>query len=404
MRATPRYLPVSKCKTPLRPAPPGAILPPSRRSRAVAQLREGKPFVSSADRVRVGVIGCGAGIFHLEGYAEEPRADVIALAGLDTDRCQQLATRFDIPHVYGDYRELLAHADIDAVSIAVPNHLHLPITVAALEAGKHVLVEKPLARNVDEGKQMVETARRTERVLAIAFQRRSRHDVTLVKSAVEQGTLGRVYHARAFWLRRSGIPGLGSWFTNKEQAGGGPLIDLGVHVLDLALWMMGNPRVESVSAATYAELGPRGTGQWQGGRFRLAEGLEYEVEDYATALLRLEGGGTLQLDVSWAAYTEHTDEFGVSLLGSHGGAQIHSKDYAQTGTLRFFGEIDGVPTTTEPRLLPTKGHGAIIASFFDSILTGAPVEPSGEEGLDRVRLIEAIYRSAADGREISIEA
>jgi predicted dehydrogenase len=360
--------------------------------------------VESQDRVRVGVIGCGAGIFHLEGYAEEPRAEVVAIAGLDTERCQDLAKRFDIPHVYRDYAELLAHPNIDAVSIAVPNHLHMPIAVAALESGKHVLVEKPLARNSDEGRRMVEVAQRTERVLAIAFQRRSRHDVELVKNEVEKGNLGRVYHARAYWLRRSGIPGLGSWFTNKEQAGGGPLIDLGVHVLDMALWMMGNPRVTAVSAATYAELGPRGTGQWQGGRFRIAEGATYEVEDFATALLRLEGGGTLQLDASWAGYTGHTDEFGVSLLGSHGGAEIHVKDYAQTGTLKLFGEIDGVPTVTEPRLVPRKGHGVIIGRFFDSILTGVPADPSGEEGLQRVRLIEAIYRSAAEGREIPVEA
>ena len=360
--------------------------------------------MASTERVRVGVIGCGAGIFHLEGYAEEPRAQVLALAGLDTDRCQQLATRFEIPHVYGDYSELLAHPEIDAVSIAVPNHLHLPVTLAALEAGKHVLVEKPLARNLDEGERMVQAARRAGKVLAIAFNRRSRHDVSLVRKEVERGALGRVYHAKAFWLRRSGIPGLGSWFTNKEQAGGGPVIDLGVHVLDMTLWMMGNPAVRSVSAATYAELGPRGAGQWQGGRFRITPGVEYEVEDYATALLRLDGGATLQLDVSWAAFTEHTDEFGVSLLGSHGGAQIHVKDYAQTGTLRLFGELDGVPTVTEPRLVAQHGHGAIIHRFVDSILTGAPADPGGEEGLDRVRLIDAIYRSAAEGRDIPVEA
>ena len=304
------------------------------------------------DPLRVGIIGCGAGIFHLEGYAEEPRAEVVALAGLDTDRCQQLAKRFDVPHTYGDYSELLVHPNIDAVSVVVPNHLHLPVTLAALEAGKHVLVEKPLARTVAEGEQMVEAAREAEKVLAIAFNRRSRHDVGLVRQEVERGALGRIYHAKAFWMRRSGIPGLGSWFTNKEQAGGGPLIDLGVHVLDMALWMMGNPRPVTVAAATYAELGPHGRGQWQGGRFVIKPGVPYEVEDFATALVRFEDGATLQLDTSWAAYTGHTDEFGVSLLGSTGGAEIHVKDYAQTGTLRFFGEIDGVPTITEPRLLP----------------------------------------------------
>lgn len=359
--------------------------------------------MSTERRLRVGVIGCGAGTFHLEGYKEEPRVDLVALAGLDTDRCRELAAKYDVPQTYGDYSELLAHGDIDAVSVVVPNHLHLPVTLAALEAGKHVLVEKPLARTVVEGEQMVEAARAADKVLAIAFNRRARHDVSLVRQQVEQGALGRIYHAKAFWYRRSGIPGLGSWFTSKELAGGGPLIDLGVHVLDMALYMMGNPRPISVTAATYAELGPRLRGQWQGARFRVAANATYEVEDFATALIRLDGGATLQLDTSWAAYTGHTDEFGVWLLGTDGGAEIHVKDYAQTGTLRLFGEIDGVPTVTEPRLLATNGHGDVIRRFVDSILDGAPASPSGEEGLERVRLIEAIYRSAEQGREIAIE-
>jgi len=361
-----------------------------------------KKSSTPSEPVRIGVIGCGAGLFHLEGYAEEPRAKVVALAGLDTERCQQLSKRFDIPHVFGEYTELLAHPNVDAVSIATPNFLHLPMTLAAFDAGKHVLVEKPLARTVEEGERMVEAAKQAKLVLAIAYNRRSRHDVNIVHDQVARGALGRIYHAKAFWMRRSGIPGLGSWFTSKELAGGGPLIDLGVHVLDMALWMMGNPTVTSVSAASYAELGPKHKGHWQGSRFTVAENAKYEVEDFLTALLRMKDGATLQLDTSWAGFTGHTDEFGVSLMGSEGGAEIHVKDYAQVGTLRLFGELDGVPTIIEPRLVPRGGHGQIIHQFVDSILDGAPANPSGEEGLDRVRLIETIYQSAAEGRELTI--
>lgn len=359
--------------------------------------------MGSGEKLRVGVIGCGAGKFHVEGYAAEPRVDLVALAGMDTERCHEIANQYSIPHVYQDFTELLAHPHIDAVSIAVPNHLHLPITVAAFEAGKHVLVEKPLARNVDEGQAMLDAAKRAGKILSISFNRRSRHDMRLLRKEVERGRFGRIYHAKAFWMRRSGIPGLGSWFTNKDQAGGGPLIDLGVHILDMSLWLLGNPRVERVSAATYAELGPAGKGQWQGGRFTIAPNARYEVEDFATALLRIENGVTLQLDASWAAFTRHTDEFGVSLMGSHGGAEIHAKDYAQVGTLKLFGDIDGVPTVTEPLLQTTHGHGLIIRQFVDSIVDGAPVNPSAEEGLDRVRLIEAIYESAAKGQEIAVD-
>jgi predicted dehydrogenase len=290
--------------------------------------------LAEREALRVGVIGCGAGEFHLEGFTAEPRVKVVALAGLDGARCHELVRKYGIPHLFGDFTELLAHPDIDAVSIAVPNHLHRPITIQTLRAGKHVLVEKPLSRTVEEGEEMVAVAKEEGRVLAVAFQRRQRHDVQLVRHEIERGALGRVYHARAYWMRRSGIPGLGTWFTNREQSGGGPLIDLGVHVLDLAAWLLGNPSPKSVSAATYAALGPQGRGQWSGARFSRIEGVAYEVEDFATAFIRFEGGITLQLDVSWAAYTGHSDEFGLALMGTEGGAEIHSKDYAQVGTLR----------------------------------------------------------------------
>ena len=360
--------------------------------------------VDEPRKLKIGIIGCGVGILHLQGFAENPRADVVAIAGLDQDRCHDLAKQFNVPRIYREYQELIADPDVEAVTVAVPNILHVPVALAALEAGKHVMVEKPLAPTAEEGQRIIDAAREANRVLGVVFNRRGRQDVQLVKREVERGALGEVYHARAFWMRRSGIPGLWTWFTSKGMAGGGPLIDLGIHVLDLALWVLGNPVARRVSAATYAELGPQGRGQWQGGRFKIVPGETYEVEDFATAFIRFDGGLTLQLDASWAAYTGHGDDFGLALLGDNGGAEIHARDYAQTGTLRFFGEIDGVPTVTEPRLLERHGHGEVFRGFIESVLDGTPMSPSGEEGLDRVRLIQAIYRSAELGREVEVEA
>ncbi len=359
--------------------------------------------MAETKKLRIGIIGCGVGMLHLQGFAENPRAEVVAIAGLDEERCRELATQFGVPRVYRDYQELIADPAVEAVTVAVPNILHFPVALAALEAGKHVMVEKPLAPTSGEGQKIIDAARRADRVLGVVFNRRSRQDVQIVKREIERGHLGDIYHARAFWMRRSGIPGLGTWFTSKEMAGGGPLIDLGVHVIDLALWVLGNPKARRVSAATYSELGPQGRGQWQGGRFKISPGQPYEVEDFATAFIRFDGNLTLQVDASWAAYTGHGDDFGLSLLGDNGGAEIHARDYAQTGTLRFYGEIDGVPTVTEPRLLERHGHGEVFRQFIASVLDGAPMSPSGEEGLDRVRLIEAIYRSAALGREVEVE-
>jgi len=359
------------------------------------------------NQVRVGVVGCGIGSWHIEGYAEDPRAKVVALAGLDTDRCLRLAKQHDIPDVFGDYRELLEKAEIDALSVAVPNHLHLPIGLAAIEAGKHVLMEKPLARNAVEGEQLVRAAKEKGVILAIAFNRRARSDMQVLRQVIDDGALGEIYYAKAFWMRRSGIPGLGSWFTSKEEAGGGPLIDLGVHVLDMALWLMDNPRVVSVSAATYAKLGPQGKGNWGGSRFTVTPDRPYEVEDLATAFLRTDRGATMHLETCWAAYTGMTDEFGVILYGDKGGAELHVKDYAEVGTLRIFGDMGGVPTDSTPRIQPKRkvyaGHAEVIRRFIDSILTGAPMSPSGEEGLDRTRLIDCIYRSAEIGREVRLD-
>lgn len=361
--------------------------------------------MSQQEPLRVGVIGCGAGLFHLEGYAVEPRARVVALAGLDTDRCESLAKRFEIPRIYRDYQDLLAQDDIDAVSIAVPNSLHAPVAIAALEAGKHVLIEKPLARHTDEAEQMVAAAKRTGRILAVSFQRRTRHDVQILKDEVAAGRLGNIYYAKAFWMRRQGIPGWGSWFTSKEMAGGGPLIDLGVHVVDMALYVMGNSKVVAVSASTYAEIGPQGKGNWvtsSPGRFQPRQDIGYEVEDLATAFLRLENGATLLLEASWASFTEVNDAFGIQVYGSNGGGRIFSEGYADTETLTLFHEAGDTTADAKPRLVSRKGHAQIISGFVDGILHGTPVSPDGEEGLDRVRLIDAIYASAAAGKEITL--
>ncbi len=357
------------------------------------------------ETVGIGVIGCGIGKWHLEGYDTDPRAKVIAISGLE-DRCHTLASEHNVPHVYTDYRELLANPDIQAVSIAVPNFLHVPIGLDAIAAGKHVLIEKPLARNTAEGEKLVRAAEEAGLVLGIVFNRRSRADMQALKQHIDRGALGEIYHARAYWNRRSGIPGLGSWFTSKEGAGGGPLIDLGVHVLDMALWLMDEPVVKRASAATYAKLGPQGIGNWSGNRFSVTDDRKYEVEDFATAFLRTESGSTLYLEASWAEFSSRTDEFGVALLGSKGGAELNVKDYATVGTLQLFTFEDGIQVDCTPRL-PEKpasaGHGEVINKFLDSIIDGVPMEPNGRKGLERTALIDAIYKSADKGHEVDVQ-
>ncbi len=358
------------------------------------------------ETVGVGVIGCGIGKWHLEGYDTDPRAKVLAISGLE-DRCKELATEHNVPDVYTDYRELLARPDIQVVSIAVPNFLHVSIGLDAIAAGKHVLIEKPLARNTEEGARLVRAAETAGLVLGIVFNRRSRSDMQVLKRYIDRGELGEIYHARAYWNRREGIPGLGSWFTSKDGAGGGPLIDLGVHVLDMALWLMDEPNVLRASAATYNKIGSQGIGNWSGNRFSATAEQRYEVEDFATAFLRTDRGSTLSIEASWVEFSSRTDEFGVSLLGSKGGAELNVKDYATVGTLKLFTFQDGVQVDIEPHL-PQKtasaGHGEIINAFLDSVIDGVPMSPDGRNGLERTALIDAIYASATEGREVDVQS
>ena len=352
--------------------------------------------------VRVGIVGLGwAGETHLKSYVQVPGVQVLAMAGLEAERGRQLIATYNVPDLYANYEDLLARDDIDAVSVCVPNYLHAPIGLAALRAGKHLLCEKPLAVSGEEAKMMVDTAEQEGRVLQVAFNHRRRGDATVLKRYIDEGGLGRIYYAKAYWMRRSGIPGLGSWFTSKQMAGGGPLIDLGVHVLDLAMWLLGEPAVRSVSAATYAELGPRGRGGSPTAT-KTGSSSAYEVEDLATGFIRLEGGATLLLEASWAAYSGVGDDFGVTLYGTEGGAEIDVKNYGWERTLRIFSDVGGIPADITPRVTRGEGHLAVVREFITSIRSGEDPLRGGLQGLRRARIIDACYASALEGREVEV--
>lgn len=352
--------------------------------------------------LRVGVIGLGfAGQAALEGFLKIPDVKVVGLAGLEADRLAELGEKHQIPHLHLRWEDLLARDDIDAVSIATPNQLHEPIAVAALESGKHVLCEKPLARSGVEAEKIVQAAIDNNRVLKVIFNHRQRGDVQTLKQHIDTGALGRIYYAKTHWVRRNGIPGLGSWFTSKALAGGGPLIDLGVHMLDMTLFLLGEPTVLTVSANTFAELGPRG----KGGSAYAAKhnvGSAYEVEDLATAYLRLEGGGVLQLEVSWAMYRENGDHFGVELFGTDGGAEIAVPNYATEDTLRIYTDVGGVPAAVKPHVTRGEGHRAVVRQFVEAIRGGNWSDHVGRDGLVRSKIIDAIYLSALEGREVLV--
>lgn len=358
------------------------------------------PVASHPAPLRIGIVGLGIGRHHLRAYAQTPDLDPIALADVDEERLTALGAEYQVPYLYTDYEAMLAREDLDAVAVCTPNHLHAPMAIAALERGKHVLCEKPLARTVAEAEAVVAAAQRAGRVLHVVFNHRKRGDVETLKRAIDEGRLGRIYHAKAHWLRRNGIPGMGGWFTNKAMSGGGPLIDLGVHMLDMALYLLGEPRPLTVSAATYAELGPRGRGSSGARKPQVHSG--FDVEDLASALIRFEGDRTLALETSWATYRSNDDEFGITLYGAEGGAEIKVCNYVGEGTLRIFVDYAGTPCEIHPHAPQGLGHAAVAQEFVDIVRGGNWAEHIGDEGLARMRILEACYRSAEAHREVAL--
>jgi predicted dehydrogenase len=252
---------------------------------------------------------------------------------------------------------------------------------------------------------MVQAAKDNDRVLEVSFNHRRRGDVQALKAVVDSGLLGRIYYAKAGWLRREGIPGLGSWFTRAASAGGGPLMDIGVHMLDMALHLMGEPAVRAATAATYAEFGPRGRG---GSRTASAKtgaggGGAFDVEDLSTAFLRLEDGGTLLLESSWAQWIPH-DQCYVTLYGSEGGASIEWGGDADHSYHRVtaWTEVQGIPAELQPAVGPNGGHLECVLDFLAVVASGDFKAFSGEEALVRAQVVDACYASAAAGREVTL--
>jgi predicted dehydrogenase len=359
---------------------------------------------SDGRQLRVGVVGVGwAGQQHIGAYTALPGAKVVGIAGLEEDVRTELAEEYGVEHHVPRWEDLLDMDGLDAVSVAVPTFLHAPIAIAALERGMHVLCEKPMALSADEANAMVEAARRAERVLDIAFNHRQRGDIQKLKGVMDSGRLGQPYYAKAWWLRRSGIPTLGSWFTRADLAGGGPLVDIGVHVLDYALFLLGNPAVTAVSASTYDLLGRSGWGSNTSSNKSGATGSNaFDVEDLATVFMRLEGGGTLLLEASWAAHRADGDEFGITLYGTDGGAELIVEDYAPSGSLRVFTDDDGALVEKRLRSRPGRGHKAVVEQFAEKIRSGGRGEHDGAAAAQLARVVDACYQSAAEQREIRL--
>ena len=355
-------------------------------------------MAKKTDPLNVAVIGLGMGRGHLRGYHAYSRSRPVAICDTDAARLATSGAEFDISKAqrFSDYRELLAAAerlDLHAVSVALPNWLHAPVTIAAFEAGLHVLCEKPMAMNADEARRMLAVAAKADRTLMINFSYRFNDQSQALKRVIDEGFLGEVYFGRTVWHRRRGLPKFGGWFGIKQQSGGGPIIDLGVHRLDLAMWLMGNPRPVSVSGAAYNVIGAR---------LAVEQNKTFDVEDLGCALIRFDNGATLILEASWAGLSEKREDMVTQLYGTRGGIIQRNVGEGYEFEACLFSESHG--SLWQQKLLQSATTGrSAYEEFVDAVLDGREPIATGQHGLDVQLILDATYRSAATGHEVRIE-
>jgi predicted dehydrogenase len=355
-------------------------------------------------KIGIGIIGFGgiAQGVHAPGYRKiADECEIVAVADIDPKRLDQArGEKWSIAAAYEDYRDLLALPEIDAVSVCTPNYIHMQPTIDAFAAGKHVLCEKPMAMNAGEAKRMITAARAADRKLQIGYNMRFGSGPQMLKRALDAGEFGDVYHARAQAIRRRGVPSWGV-FIEKDKQGGGPLIDIGVHITDMTLWLMGHPRPISASGTAVTKFGNREgvLGQW--GAW---DPKKYTVEDFASAYIRFENGATLSLESSFIANIAK-EEFSTHLFGTGAGAYLN----ASSNDVTIFREEFGTLTDAKPGWLPNvaSSHGEEIKVFVKAIREDLDVAAlgacTGEQGLMVTQIMDAIYRSSELGREVPIE-
>ncbi len=360
-------------------------------------------------KLRVGIIGCGgiANGKHMPSIAKIKEAEMVAFCDIVVEKAQAAAEKYGVEgaKVYEDYKELLKDESIDVVHVCTPNRSHSFITVDSLEAGKHVMCEKPMAKTYADAKLMLEAAQRTGKKLTIGYQQRWRDDSIYLKEACDNGDLGDIYYAKAIALRRRAVPTWGV-FLNEYEQGGGPLIDIGTHALDLTLYMMNNYKPKMVVGTTFKKLGQQkraanSWGDWDPEKFT--------VEDSAFGFIVMENGATITLESAWALNVSDPREAVCMLCGDKAGADFNGPDESlqfnyvkygrqvietpnfDAGGVAFYdGDRHPDPKDIECRL------------WYDAILNDTEVKTKPEQALVVTQILEAIYESAKTGEPVYI--
>lgn len=358
---------------------------------------------TNVKKLKIGIVGCGgiANGKHMPSLKKLDNVEMVAFCDIIEEKAKEAAEQYGIEgaKVYTDYKALLKDKSIDIVHVLTPNKSHSFITVAALEAGKHVMCEKPMAKTAADAQKMLDAAKKTGKKLTIGYQGRHRADSDYLKKLCVNGELGDIYYGKAHAIRRRAVPTWGV-FLNEEEQGGGPLIDIGTHALDLTLWLMDNYKVKSVMGNVYHKLGSKkdaanAWGSWDPEKFT--------VEDSAFGFITMENGATINLEASWALNTLDVGESQTTLCGTEGGADM--KD-----GLRINGEKFSKLYTTKPELDAggvafydgkTESDADTEARrWIDCIINDTDPVVKPEQAIVVTQILEAIYDSAKSGKPV----
>ncbi len=365
-------------------------------------------------KVRIAIVGCG-GIARQKHFPalkkHADRAEMVAFCDIIPERAQKAAAEYGVEgaRVYTDYKEMLADKSIefDTVHVLTPNVAHCPITVAAFEAGKNVLCEKPMAHCTEDAKKMIDAWKKSGKKFTIGYQNRFREDTTLLHDSCEAGELGEIYFAKAHALRRRAVPTWGV-FPNKALQGGGPLIDIGTHALDITLWMMDNYEPLSVSGQVFYKLGRDEHGP-EGNVFGPWDPKTFEVEDSAFGLVKMKNGATIFLEASWALNVLISKEASTTICGTKGGAEIHhGGSYPESEVI--FNMVE------HNQLMQKNVSEKPVVDFFDGEAVQMEAVREADQWLDAIlndkeplvkpeqafvvtQILEGIYKSAESGKE-----
>jgi predicted dehydrogenase len=341
--------------------------------------------------VRVGIVGVGmiAHLFHIEKYRNHPQVELVGVADLDLERAREVGERLNVP-VWNSAEAMFAEAELDAVSVATFNESHVALSILALEHGLDVLVEKPMAVSYEQARQLQAKAAASDRICMVGMSSRFRYDCRALHDICASGELGNVYYAKARILRRRGVPF--GWFTNFAQSGGGPMMDIGVHALDAAWWMMGCPEPEQVLGKLFRKVAPyrtEGVGFYSAMSKDNKENPVYDVEDLGTGYITFAGGAALTIEASWAVNGSQDDELKIELFGDKGGASL--------SPFTVFKESGRIPVEHALTVAENDYYQDEINHFIDCVIRREQPVPDVKQGAQMVRMLEGIRLSSESG-------